>query len=149
MFRRPSKKSEREDAEAAENLIAVTEAMSDRRVLKRFLSICVAANLILWVVSTGLADWVYFLVSPVITDKIGVLLLGVPLALGMYITYSLFRLKLPDIEDNKQLDSDMMASFVYQADSTKRWFVWLFSALGGVLNTLLLILSNVFFAGEL
>ena len=149
MFRRPSKKSEREDAEAAENLIAVTEAMSDRRVLKRFLSICVAANLILWVVSTGLADWVYFLVSPVITDKIGVLLLGVPLALGMYITYSLFRLKLPHIEDNKQLDSDMMASFVYQADSTKRWFVWLFSALGGVLNTLLLILSNVFFAGEL
>ena len=38
----------------------------------------------------------------------------------------------------------MMASFNYQAHSTKRWFVWLFSILVGVGNVALLALVTLF-----
>jgi hypothetical protein len=77
------------------------------------------------------------------------LVLGIPFGFGLYLTYCIFRLRLPDIEDNTRLDSEVMASFAYQKESTKRWFVWLFSVLGGVVNVLLLILANMYFADEL
>lgn len=105
--------------------------------------------MILWAVAIGFADWAYFLIAPVITDKFGNMLLSVPLSFGMYITYSIFRLRMPGLEDKKQLDAQVMASFAYQSESTQRWFVWLFATIGGVANTLLLLLSNLLVTGKL
>ncbi|HSK73854.1 MAG TPA: hypothetical protein VK892_19305 [Pyrinomonadaceae bacterium] len=78
-----------------------------------------------------------------LSDKLGISLLGFPFGFGLFIAYCLARLKFPDIEDNKNLESDMMASFSYQANSTKRWFIWLFSILAGVINVILLVLVTL------
>ena len=144
-----SAKSDREDMEAAQNVAEMVEALGDRQTLQRFLVVCAVVNLFIWIVAVVFADWVYFVMAKVITDKVGMLILGVPLGLGMCLSYCLFRLKLPEIEDNTRLEADMMASFTYQADSSKRWMVWIFSVIGGVVNLALLILANVFFADQL
>jgi hypothetical protein len=144
-----SVKSEREDMRAASDLIEMVEALSDRRALFRFLAICAIGNLLIWIVSVVFASRVYDAMSYVVPDKIGVIVLGIPFGLGMYLTYCIFRLKVPTIEDNKHLHSEMMASFAYQSESTKRWFVWLFSVLGGLVNVLLLIIANMYFADQL
>ena len=135
--------------ETADNLIEMVEALADRRFLNRFLLLCVSLNVVCWLVTILFADWVFEAMSRILPDKIGALLLGVPFGLGMYITYMLIRIKTPDIEDNRQLDSEMMASFSYQAHSTKRWFVWMFAVIGGVLNVLLLIAVNMYFADQI
>lgn len=133
----------------AADMAGIIEALSERRTLVRFLVLCLAVNLAIWITTIVFADWVYAAMSRVLPDKIGIAILGIPLGAGMYATYCLLRLRSPTIEDNKHLDSEMMASFTYQAESTKRWFVWLIAVIGGVVNVLLLIRANMYFANEL
>jgi hypothetical protein len=83
------------------------------------------------------------------SNKVGMLLLGVPFGLGLYVAYSLCRLKFPDIETNKSLAGDVMGSFNYQASSAKRWYVWLFAILCGVLNAGLLVAAGAWANGQL
>jgi hypothetical protein len=73
-----------------------------------------------------------------LSDKLGISILGFPFGFGLFTAYCLCRLKFPDIEDTKNLESEMRASFNYQSHSTKRWFIWLFSILFGVINVILL-----------
>jgi ABC-type antimicrobial peptide transport system permease subunit len=79
-----------------------------------------------------------------LSDKLGISILGFPFGFGLFTAYCLCRLKFPDIEDTKNLESEMMASFNYQSHSTKRWFIWLFSILFGVINVILLVLTTLF-----
>ena len=44
-------------------------------------------------------------------DKITFIVLGVPLWLGIYLAYTISRIKFPDSEDNSMLDSDMMGQY--------------------------------------
>ncbi|MEJ7848908.1 MAG: hypothetical protein WKF92_12565 [Pyrinomonadaceae bacterium] len=80
-------------------------------------------------------------------DKMSKVVLAIPFTLGMAITYLIFRFKFPDIEE-QNLGSEVMGSYACQADSQKRWLVWLFSTVGGVLNLLLVILATFHFGGE-
>jgi hypothetical protein len=138
------------DRSIDEDLSRAIEMLDDRRTLVKFLTIGIAANILLWllvVLVPQIAEWFVTIFS--LNNKLGMLLLGVPFGIGLYVTYAACRIKFPDIENNKNLEGDVMASFNYQAHSTKRWFVWLFATLCGVLNAGLLLGVGLFVAGEL
>jgi hypothetical protein len=119
--------------------------LSNRTLLFRYLLLGVSLNAALWLVVLVFYETVNqgFIRLFNLNNKIAVLVLGFPLMFGFLITYTLCRLKFPDIEDNN-LQSEIMASYAYQAHSLKRWYIWLFSSLGGVLNVVLLFLVNLY-----
>ena len=146
-----TKKSEKEDEKIAENFSRIVEDLGNRQLLFRFLWICIIGNVILWLTVFLIPNVVYEVSGRIFDtgNKLAALLLGIPFGFGLFTAYSLARLKFSDIEDNKNLDSEMMASFNYQAHSTKRWFVWLFSILVGVGNVALLVLTTLFLNGHI
>jgi hypothetical protein len=135
------KRNEKFDA----GLSRLVDGLSDRTSLFRFLWICIALNAVLWLFALFFHEFVNERYTQLlgVSDKIGIGVLFIPLALGFFITYSLCRIKFPDIEENN-LQSEMMASYNYQSQSLKRWYIWLFSILGGVLNVVLLFLVNLY-----
>ena len=135
--------------ETASDMVEIVASLSDRRALMRFLRLCLWINLIVWVVAIVFAAPVYRVMSAVLTSKLGVIVLAVPFGFGMFLAYCLFRLKFPAIEDNRMLQSELMGSLSYERESSRHRLVWLFSVAGGVLNVLLLIVTNLYFAGEL
>ncbi len=136
---------EEADDRLAGNLNKVVDEMADRRSLIRFLLFCSFANLVIWlcVIIFPAAVRDSFVLVNGVSDKIGKATLAVPFGLGLFFAYSLFRLKFPDVEEQKP-DSDLMASYHYQAHSLKRWWIWLFSVLAGILNVLLLVTLDIF-----
>jgi len=136
---------EEADDQLADNLNKIVDGMAEKRNLIRFLLFCGFANLIIWlcvIIFPAVISDSFVLVNDV-SDKIGKATLAVPFGLGLFLAYSLFRLKFPDIEEQK-LDSDLMASYRYQAHSLKRWWIWFFSVLAGILNVLLLMTLAIF-----
>ena len=146
-----SKKSEKEDEKITAYQSQAIENLSDRQTLFRFLLICVLANAIIWFSVLIFPSFVHEKFSRIfdVSDKLAIALLGFPFGFGLFAAYSLCRLKFSDVEDNKNLESDMMSSFNYQSNSTKRWFVWLFSIVVGVLNLAFLILVNLMLSNNL
>jgi hypothetical protein len=140
------KRNEKFDAD----LSRLVDGLSDRTSLFRFLWICIALNAVLWLCALLFHEFVNERYRQIfnISDKIGIGVLFIPLAAGFFIIYSLCRIKFPDIEENN-LQSEMMASYNYQSQSLKRWYIWLFSILGGVLNVVLLFLVNLYLNDQL
>lgn len=143
------KDEDKEDDKLAENINRFVDDLNDRQTLKRFLYIFAAANLLIWLCVLVFPHAVRegFETVSGVSDKIAKITLAVPFGIGFYLTYALFRLKFPDIEE-QNLESIPMASFNYNAKSAKRWRVWLLSAVGGVLNVLVLILTDIFLSGN-
>jgi len=140
---------EEADERLAGNLNKVVDGIADKRNLIRLLLLCGFANLAIWlcvIIFPAAVRDAFNLVNEV-SDKISKVTLAFPFGLGLFFAYSLFRLKFPVIEEQK-LDSDMMASFQYQAHSLKRWWIWIFSVVAGILNVLLLIALDVFLSGD-
>ncbi len=133
----------------AENINKLLGSVSTRQKLLRFLYICIGLNLLIWISIVLFPVDVYYAFSRVheMNDKMSKVVLAIPFTLEMAITYLIFRFKFPDIEE-QNLGSEVMGSYAYQADSQKRWLVWLFSTVGGVLNLLLVILATFHFGGE-
>jgi len=131
-------------------LSGLVDGLSDRTRLFRFLWISIALNIVLWLSVIFFHEFVNERYRQLLgaSNKIGIGVLIIPLALGFFITYSLCRIKFPDIEENK-LQSEMMSSYNYQSRSMKRWYIWLFSICGGVLNAVLLILANLYLNDQL
>lgn len=140
-------RQERRDEEFASVLIHNIEAMSDRRTLRVFLAILTALNGFIWlsvILFPGDVKHAWAVVTN-LDDKIAAVIIAMVFGLGMWLTYSLFRLKFPDLESPKFGD-EVLASFNYSLHSTKRWRIWLVSVIGGVLNVLLLIFVDIFLA---
>jgi hypothetical protein len=137
---RPDLAKQDSDDRFAEKIAANVEAMADRRVLVRYVLVLGTVNLLMWVCVLLLTASVRDGFSQVwsASDKIGKIVLAMVFGIGMWLTYALFRMKFPDIEEQR-LDSEIMGSFAYQSDSTKRWMVWVLSAVGGLLNVGLLV----------
>lgn len=66
------------------------------------------------------------------------LMFSIPFGFGLYLAYTIFRIKMPDVEENKTLNSDFMGSMDYQTAANKRYYVWTASILAGVLNAILI-----------
>lgn len=139
-------KRERENEKIAADYSRIVEDLGNKRLLFRLLWICLAGNIVIWLCVFLIPNLVYKVFSSIfdLSDKIGISLLGIPFGFGLFFAYCLARLKFSGIEDNKNLESEMMASFNYQSHSTKRWFVWLFSILAGVINVALLVFITLF-----
>ena len=142
-----ARKGEDEDMRTAADMVELVASLSDGKLLKRFLLKCLAINLLVWVVAVVFAGPVYRIMSVVLSSKFGMLFLGIPLVFGMFLTYCLLRLKFSTIEETRMLDSELMGSYSYQRESSRHWMVWVLSVLGGVLNVLFLIATNLYFAG--
>lgn len=140
---------EKEEETLANNLSQAVDNMADRQFLFRFLLFCGSVNLIVWFCVVAFPETVRdsFILVNEVSDKISKATLAVPFGLGLFFAYSLFRLKFPDIEE-QNLANDLMASYHYQSQSLKRWWIWLFSVIAGVLNVLLLIFINIFLSAD-
>jgi hypothetical protein len=145
-----TKKDEIANEKFDESLTKIVDGLSNRKSLFRFLWIFAALNVFIWITVSLFHNFVNERFRQIfdISDKAGLGILLVPFFIGIFITYSLCRLKFPDIEENK-LQSEMMASYSYQAHSMKRWYIWLFSIFGGVLNVVLLVLLNLYLNEQL
>jgi hypothetical protein len=134
----PTKKSERQDEETAATLVEVTELLGFEPARRRFFRWFALINLAIWTAASVFSSWLYYLFTEVIslTDTPGMVAVGVPLVVGFYGAYAFLRGRVSGVEDNKQLESDMMSTYQYNADATKRWFVWVGSVTFGLLNAL-------------
>lgn len=79
------------------------DAMSDRRTLKRYILVLATVNLLVWLsvimFPHDVSDaWVKV---TDLNDKIGAIVLAVIFAIGMWLTYSILRLRFPDVEDQE------------------------------------------------
>jgi hypothetical protein len=137
-----------DDREIADALNRVTEGLSDRKTLHRFIVILGACNLVLWLTVLIFPASLRSAWESVnnVSGKIAIVSFGIPFGLGLYFIYSLFRLIFGDIED-QNIELAPMGSFNYHSHSQKRWLVWVFSVLGGVLNLLLLIVADLGLSG--
>lgn len=140
-MQRPTFEKEDSDDRLAETINEAVEAMSNRGILRRAVFLLGVVNLLIWLSVLVFSGSVRDGFSQVWagSDRIAKVVLAIVFGIGMWLTYSLFRLKFPDIEEQR-LDSDVMGSFAYQSNSTKRWMVWVFSAVGGIVNVALLVL---------
>lgn len=120
------------------------EALSDRKTLIGYLALILSLNIILWAAVIFRPYEMREAAESVNTtsNMILVIIFGVIFGFGMWITYSLLRLKFPKIEEHN-LESGVMATLAYQDQSSKRWFVWLVSVIGGVTNLLSMILIDI------
>ena len=141
-----SKKQAKINADFDKNLSQFVDDMAHRRVQRGFLFIAGAVLGLSWLCVFLFSNFaVYFF------DKLGGIaskpvffLLCIPFLAGFAFAYSICRMKFPDMEENKLLESDLMASLDYQSSSNKRRFLWIFSILTGLLNVILLaIVSSV------
>ena len=141
MFREDSKR----DTEIAKNFSKAVDSMADRNILRRFLLIGVLTNFLIWSAVFLMPEKIYqgFSLVSSMSDKIAIGLLGIPLFFTAFTVYALFRLKFPDIEEQK-LDSEMMSTFAYQRNSAKRFWIWIGSFSVGIINTILLIVADLY-----
>ena len=141
---------ERRDEEFASVVIRNVDALSNRRALWFYLAVLLASNTLVWfsvIIFPRDIKQAWEIVTN-LDDKIAFLIISIVFGLGMWLTYALFRLKFPDLED-PDFNNEMLASFSYSLHSTKRWRVCLVSVIGGVLNVLLLIFAEIFLTAGL
>lgn len=102
-----------DDREIADNLIRGIEALADRQTLYRSIIVFGALNLILWLAVLIFPSAVRSAWESLnkVSGKIAMAALGIPFGLGLYFTYSLFRLKFADIED-QNMESAPMGSLI-------------------------------------
>lgn len=120
------------------------EAMSDRRSLRVYAVISASVNCLIWLSVLIVPRDVAFAWQKVfdLEPKIGgFVIAGIP-GLGLLLTYSLIRLKFPDVED-VDLDSDVFSTLEYNAKANRRFWVWIFAATGGILNVIALVLAAI------
>ena len=146
-----TKKSEKQNEALDRNLTEIVENLGQRAALLRFLAVCLTGNALVWLAVLAAPQLTHqgFGLAFSLSDKVGMAALGLPFGFGLFAAYCLLRLRFPDVEENKNLDSDMMASFQYQAHSSKRWFIWMASVLCGVINVLLLIGADLYLTDSL
>lgn len=142
MFRRDKEKDGRDSSE----FIETVENFSARNHLLRICLLCALLNLAIWIAVFSIPEQVYYLFVSLneISQKLSVAALSIPLWLTFLMTYAILRLKFPEIEDHKRLESNFMGSFNYQSHSVKRWRIWIAALLAGVLDTFLLVLATLF-----
>ena len=68
------------------------------------------------------------------------LLIGVIFGTGLWLTYSLFRMKIADLEEVAVDEGPIATSFFSQRRSERRFRIWIVSTAAGVLNVLALYL---------
>ena len=127
------------------NLTRFVEDMGDSSWLWKVLYFTVIFHILSWIFVIFFSKIEVFRANRLggLTSKPVFISLSIPFFLSFALAYSIFRLKFPDMEENKTLDSDLMSSLEYQNNSNKRWILWMFSILAGLFNVALLIIVSI------
>jgi hypothetical protein len=138
---------ERRDEELADIVLRNMEALSDRRNLKIYISVLAGINAVIWLCVIAFPSDVEDAWQKVdeLDQKITAVMIAIIFGVGFWLTYTLFRLGFPDIED-QTLDRTFLSSFDHSQRSLKRFRVWVASAAGGVLNVLALTVVEILMA---
>jgi hypothetical protein len=138
--RRDERREEKWDALLTDHV----EAMSHRPTLKKYVYVLGGINLLLWaaVLIRPYDVQTAFLKVSGVDDRLGMLVLTTIFGIGMWLTYALFRLKFPNLEESKCGD-EIMASFAHQENAYRKVRVWVASVSGGVLNLLALAIAEL------
>ena len=115
------------------------DAMSHRPTLKRYIYVFAALNTFLWacVLLRPFDVLAGFQKVAEIDDRLLTTIFVGLFGVGMWLTYSLFRLKFPGLEDRKY-PKEVFSAYRYQADRIFNFRIWVTSVTGGVLNLLAL-----------
>jgi hypothetical protein len=137
-------KDEEEDSRLFKWFLKQIEKIAENYTFKYFLFFALGGNIAIWLLVLFFPSYVYNIVdyAAIISDKLRFGLIGIPLFFGTLFAYLLFRLKFPDIED-QILESDLMSTYSFQTNASTRWKIWIFSISVGVVNTALLILTDL------
>lgn len=134
-----NKKQEKQDEETAQTLIDFAETLNSSKqafqILRRYLFL----NIFIWAIVLIFPNLMVILFGILGSGKISIFFLGIPFGASLFLAYTFFRIKFPDVEANKTLDSDLMSSMNYQSSANKRFYVWTASILTGIFNTILFI----------
>jgi len=140
---------ERRDEELSELMISSVDAMDHRPTLKLFVYCLAGLNCLYWLsvllVPNDVAD--AFSRVHEISDKVVATALAIVFGTGLWLTYAIFRLKFPDLEDAVTSD-EVMSSFAYQQHSYRRIRIWMTAVAGGVLNLLALAVVEAIRSGS-
>jgi hypothetical protein len=134
---------ERRDDEFANLVIQNVDAMSHRATLKRYIYFLGGVNVILWaaVLLRPFDVLTAFNKIAGVDQKIIVVIIGFVFGAGTWLTYAIFRLKFPDLEQRKE-GREVMTAFADQENSTRKTRVWLAAVVCGVLNLLALAITE-------
>jgi hypothetical protein len=115
------------------------EKADGRRRLLTILGLSLLGNFLIWMIVLFTPDAIMFTAALIggFSSKLRNVLFLIPVASGFMSAYSVFRMIFPDIENNRNLATGLMASFEYQNNSGKRYAIWILSMIAGVLNTAL------------
>lgn len=133
-------------AEIAERGLGV---MEDQRNLVRLTWVLGIANGLLWlivIVIPRVLDNVWS-VAIEFDDNASWYVFVVVFGLGLSLTYALFRLKFQDLED-PNIKDDILSSFHRSEHANRRFLIWLFSVIGGLVNAVLLLTLEVYLSGS-
>jgi hypothetical protein len=132
-------RQEKRDREFADIMAAGEQALEHRPTLKLFAIILGSLNLLYWISVVFFPGDVFSAFSAVgdISNKAVVLMISIVFGTGAWLTYSLFRVRFPDLE-NYAGSTGVFSSFAHQENSYRRFRVVLVSVAGGVLNLLAL-----------
>lgn len=116
------------------------ESLSDRSTLKLYILILGGINLLVWLTVVFFPHDVYDAFSQVseINDRIVAIIIAAFWGLGMWLTYSLCRWRVPDLED-PEVYPGVMAAYAHQQGLYRKFRIWVFAVAGGVLNLLALV----------
>ena len=130
---------ERRDEEFHRTMMHHVDALSHRPTLKIYIAVLAGIDLLLWaaVLIRPFDVMTAFRKVGNVDDKLVAFFIAVVWGLGMWLTYSLFRLKFPDLE-NSPKEKGVMSGFAAQENSTRKVRIWVVSVAGGVLNLLAL-----------
>jgi type IV secretory pathway VirB6-like protein len=132
---RDEKREERMDVLLTRNV----EAMAHRPTLRLYTGVLGGVNVLLWVAVLLRPYDVLAAFSKIsaVNDRSVMIVIGIVFGIGMWLTYALFRLKFPDLEELSQ-STEVMSSFADSEKTTRKVRVWVASVVGGVLNLLAL-----------
>ena len=143
-------KHDSRDEEFANLINRNLDALRDRDTLHLYTAILACLNAAVWFSLIFFPRGVRNGLNTVgdLDEKIVSVVIAIVFALGFWLTYVLFRMKFPDLEDPK-FDDEVFASFHYSRHSVKRFRVWVASTVGGILNVIVLWLIMLCYAGQI
>ena len=136
---------ERRDEEFAALISRSVDALAEKSILHVYIAILAGLNILIWLSVVIFPQDVQAAWERIneLNSKIPAVMIVIIFGLGFWLTYSLFRLRLPDLEDLK-FQKTVFASFHYSQRAAKRWRIWLFSTVGGIVNVLLLMITEIY-----
>lgn len=131
--------NDRLEAKWNRRLTRHVDAMSDRKTLRNYIYVLVCVNLLMWLAVLIRPFDVLSAFTKIgsIDDRLVLTVLIGIFAIGMWLTYALFRVKFPRLEE-RDYEPEFMATYAYHVNWTRKFRIWVTAVAGGVLNLLAL-----------